>query len=216
MNSPSTSLHTANSRGQRRREALIEAARELFVERGYSRTSLADIVARAGGSLATLYNQFGSKEGLFRAMIQSATDEMFGELELPPLNQHNLEQGITDIIYQAALLIQEPSRVAMQRAIMSEAVQFPDLAEAFYTGGVEKGLTIFAQLLTQLQEDGVLKPMNPELAAICLLEPVLGHAHRRLLMGFPVAQGDALREHAALSVRLFLYGGAQQQGATRL
>ena len=199
---------TLTPRGERRREALLQAARALFLERGYSGTSLSDIVARGGGSLTTLYNLFGGKEGLFRAMIQLDTDVMFGELELPRFTRDTLASGVTEMIVQMALLIQEPSRAAMQRAIVAEAAQFPDLAQAFYTGGVQKGLALFSRMLQELQADGLLQPMDPELAAICLMEPVLGHVQRRLLVGYGVPDENAIRAHAGLAVRLFLHGAA--------
>ena len=48
----------------------LQAAREVFLEQGYEAASVNDVVRRAGGSLATLYAQFGNKEGLFQAVTQ--------------------------------------------------------------------------------------------------------------------------------------------------
>src|SRR5918993_1503260 len=52
-----------------RREAILEAARDLFLEKGYEATTLNDIVGRSGGSLATLYEMFEGKPGLLRALV---------------------------------------------------------------------------------------------------------------------------------------------------
>lgn len=49
------------NRLEERRSALLTAAQNLFLEQGYERTTLGDVVARAGGSLATLYKLFGDK-----------------------------------------------------------------------------------------------------------------------------------------------------------
>ena len=49
---------------------MIEAAESLFLEQGYDATSLAAVVKRSGGSLATLYELFGNKQGLLRAIIE--------------------------------------------------------------------------------------------------------------------------------------------------
>ena len=57
----------------RRRRAIIEAARSLFVEQGYERTTLSEIVDRAGGSLATVYKLFGNKDGLLEAAVFERT-----------------------------------------------------------------------------------------------------------------------------------------------
>lgn len=52
-----------------RRRAIVRTARALFAEQGYEQTTLGEIVERAGGSLATVYKLFGSKEGLLEAAV---------------------------------------------------------------------------------------------------------------------------------------------------
>ena len=50
------------------RRVLLEAAREVFAEQGYSRASIADVVERAGSSVGSLYHHFGGKSELFLAL----------------------------------------------------------------------------------------------------------------------------------------------------
>ena len=57
------------NRGELRRAAFLKAAEAVFLEYGYEASSMAEIVRRAGGSLSTLYLQFGDKEGLYRAVL---------------------------------------------------------------------------------------------------------------------------------------------------
>src|SRR3546814_11345443 len=61
---------------ERRQSAILDAAESLFLEQGYERTSLAEIVKRSGGSLATLYELFGNKQGLLRAIATRWCDEV--------------------------------------------------------------------------------------------------------------------------------------------
>ncbi|MGE3143512.1 MAG: TetR/AcrR family transcriptional regulator, partial [Hyphomonadaceae bacterium] len=61
------------SRGEARRAAFLEAATDVFLEQGYEAASVNEVVRRAGGSLATLYSQFGNKDGLFAAVVEQAT-----------------------------------------------------------------------------------------------------------------------------------------------
>ena len=53
----------------RRKRAIVDAARTLFIEQGYERTTVGDIVEKAGGSLSTVYKVFGSKDGLLEAVV---------------------------------------------------------------------------------------------------------------------------------------------------
>ena len=64
------------SAGNQRREAIVEAAYTLFMERGYESVSMDHIIGIAGGSKATLYKFFGSKEGVLKAVIASLADKM--------------------------------------------------------------------------------------------------------------------------------------------
>jgi AcrR family transcriptional regulator len=50
------------------RRALLDAARQVFAEQGFSRTSVADLVERAGSSVGSLYHHFGGKSELFLAL----------------------------------------------------------------------------------------------------------------------------------------------------
>src|ERR1700748_3926467 len=53
--------------------ALLDAAREVFVEQGFADASVAEVVERAGSSVGSLYHHFGGKAGLFLALWEGAT-----------------------------------------------------------------------------------------------------------------------------------------------
>ena len=57
-------------KSEERRRAIIEVARQVFTELGFETTSMSQIAARVGGSKATLYNYFSSKDELFAAVIE--------------------------------------------------------------------------------------------------------------------------------------------------
>jgi AcrR family transcriptional regulator len=69
-------------RGELRVERFLDAATEVFTEKGYQHARLSEIVARAGGSLATLYRVFGDKEGLAHAIIQRRLEDLSARLPI--------------------------------------------------------------------------------------------------------------------------------------
>ena len=73
--------NTINSLKPNSRQRILETATDLFAEKGYSSTSVREIVARAGVSKPVLYYYFQSKEGLFYAILEWATDVQRGLLE---------------------------------------------------------------------------------------------------------------------------------------
>jgi AcrR family transcriptional regulator len=77
MHTPSTDVKDKRvAQGEATRAALIEAARELFGERGYADTSTDEVVARAGVTKGALYHHFHGKEDLFRAVFELVQGEV--------------------------------------------------------------------------------------------------------------------------------------------
>src|SRR3546814_9006259 len=63
-----------------RRAAILEAAGQVFFEQGYAATSIDAIIERAGGSKRNIYSEFGSKEGLFTALVSESADAAIAAL----------------------------------------------------------------------------------------------------------------------------------------
>jgi AcrR family transcriptional regulator len=61
---------TVAAKRNRRREAIINAARQVFFESGYTAASMSSIAAHLGGAKGTLYNYCGNKEELFEALVR--------------------------------------------------------------------------------------------------------------------------------------------------
>lgn len=79
-------------RTERTRSALMQAARRLFIERGYGETSTPEIVAAAGITRGALYHHFEDKRALFRAIVTdealavASAIERNAPAELPPID----------------------------------------------------------------------------------------------------------------------------------
>src|SRR3546814_352091 len=63
-----------------RRLAILDAAEQLFLEKGFERAKLSEVIRRSGGSLATLYALFGNKEGLVGAVVQRRLELSLAQL----------------------------------------------------------------------------------------------------------------------------------------
>jgi AcrR family transcriptional regulator len=77
--------------------ALLHAAAEVFFEKGYERASLDALIARVGGSKRTLYKAFGSKAGLFDALVTEQVTQALeaGQLKTAVGEVLSLEQART-------------------------------------------------------------------------------------------------------------------------
>lgn len=75
------------------RQKMLDAAKRLFIEHGYSRTTMDEIADKAGFGVATLYNYFRTKEGVFAtmarddmALLERAGEEVLGRLPEDPVD----------------------------------------------------------------------------------------------------------------------------------
>jgi AcrR family transcriptional regulator len=151
-----------SDRGRTRRQLILRAATEQFLEIGYGETSVDAIVARAGGSKATLYSYFPSKRDLFRAVIDSIVLLREGA-ELDPSNDVRTEM-VDWAVKRLGVLFSKQHR-ALMRLIVSERDRFPDIARSYYQRGPGLSRKPLADYLGALQEEGVLHVRSPEEAA---------------------------------------------------
>jgi AcrR family transcriptional regulator len=138
------------------RRDIILAATELFTERGYARTSVADIAARAGVSFQTIYSSVGSKAQLITAMLDEI-DEIAGIPELAGKGAQATDPR--EIIgYQARLTRQLNERCrAILTGLRSAAHVDADIATA-YAAGNARHVTGARRIVGRLQTVGALRP----------------------------------------------------------
>src|SRR5271156_4838599 len=81
------------AQAQATRTALVDAARRLFVEKGYHRTGTEEIVAEAGvGTRGALYHHFTDKQALFEAVFVAVEEDLIGAAGHTPVQQGAFEQ----------------------------------------------------------------------------------------------------------------------------
>lgn len=171
-------------RREMRRRAMLDAANTLFLEKGYGATSLTDIVKRSGGSLATLYELFGGKEGLFRAMVEEACIEFFGFL-----HDHGSETPLREKLREIGRRFLEgvlEDEGAFFRVVVSEAGQFPEVGAAFYSAGPAYATKIIGDYLAKEVERGVIKIDDTQAMARSLVSVLIYDIQTKLLCRVPV------------------------------
>jgi TetR/AcrR family transcriptional regulator, mexJK operon transcriptional repressor len=154
-------------RSARKRQAILDAARELFLRNGYAGTSMDDVAARAAVSKQTVYKHFVDKERLFTAIITGDIAEAEGLTQsLVDAMPHtrDLERDLREFARRHVVEVMQPHLVRMRRILIGEADRFPDLAAAWYARGPERAHATFAGWFTALAERGLLNVPDPLLA----------------------------------------------------
>jgi TetR/AcrR family transcriptional regulator of autoinduction and epiphytic fitness len=117
---------------QEKRALIVQAATDLFLERGYDRASLARIAENAEVSKATLFKQFPTKAALFDAIV---TESWAGSDALDLPSAGDLAAGLTTIGHRYAALLTRPEMTDLFRIVIAELPRFPELAKAQFSHG---------------------------------------------------------------------------------
>jgi AcrR family transcriptional regulator len=163
-------------RWQRRKDArpaeILDAALDVFAERGFTATRMDDVAARAGVTKGTVYLYFKNKEELFKALVRA---------ELLP----NLAavEGAADTVPAGALMERLvhmwidrvlPSRVGvLPKLIIAEAGNFPELAKFYLHEVVHRGLALVRRVITRGVTAGDFRPVDVDQVAYLVIAPLL-------------------------------------------
>ena len=210
-------LAVPSTRGEIRREAMLAAARDIFLEHGFSGASIEDVVGRTGGSKASLYSYFGSKEGLFGEMVSAGCKEFLRNVAIPTAVEGSLQKTLKSFGLRFFRLYTEDGRVKLMRAVIAEATRFPQFAQQLYREGPQQVRIELATFFRHCQAEGLLQMQNPDLAAIQFITLVKGHCQFRSLFGLsPLALPISPEAFIDEAVRIFLDGcGTSDQSAIR-
>jgi AcrR family transcriptional regulator len=151
-----------------RRQAILEIAKKMFSTQGVEQTSMSAIAKEVGGSKATLYNYFKSKEEIFAAVMDSCTtgDQIaaaFHKLSI----QKPLRANLTEFGYNYLKCVLTPDLTAIYKMALVEAER-SGIGRHFYENGPKKGWMKVSEFLEKQVEDKVIRPCAPWTAAMQL------------------------------------------------
>ena len=163
---------------ERRKEArpgeLLDAALDLFVEKGFSATRADEVAARAGVSKGTLFLYFQSKEDLFKAVVRENIANKF-----PTWQEEftTFEGSSADMLHYAMTSWWE--RIGKTRAsgitklVMSEAQNFPEIAEFYQEEVIKPGNAMIRRILERGVQSGEFRELDLEQAVHIIVAPMI-------------------------------------------
>ncbi|MGF6610180.1 MULTISPECIES: TetR/AcrR family transcriptional regulator [Paraburkholderia] len=147
---------------EEKRQAIVDAAFQVFCEVGFERASMSEIAARAGGSKATLYSYFESKEVMFADVMLAAAVEAKVATEVLkaslPIRETLLKFGKH---YLAATL--KPQVLAVRRLAHQEGGR-SNVGALFHDRGPKLAWQVVTDFLQQAIDGGELRICNAEVA----------------------------------------------------
>ena len=175
MNSTDTSLpHKRERRKLARPGELLDAALDLFVEKGFAATRSEEVAIRAGVSKGTLFLYFPSKEELFKAVVREnlVRHQTEGAEEIARFEGTSAEL-LEYLMLEWWRRYGATKASGISKLVMSEASNFPDLARFFQEEVVTPGHAMVRSVLQRGIDRGEFRAINLELTVQSVLAPLL-------------------------------------------
>ncbi len=145
------------ARAAERRQAIIDAALEEFVARGFAATRLDDVAKRAGVAKGTIYLHFEDKEALFQELIRTALVPLIGRLAVLPPAGASVRAALEGFAQTFAREVVSTRRGDIIRLIVAEGTRFPNVADFYYREVVSRGLAGMRALIELGIKKGEIK-----------------------------------------------------------
>ncbi len=187
---PNPEADAANEIGAPKALKVMQAAKDLFMAKGYGAVSMDEVARSAGVSKATVYAHFGSKEKLFAEIIHQACKGFAVDLFPQVQDEPDIAVALRRIASSIEQFLLGEGPIKVYRIIVSEGPRFPKLVEAWYGTGPLPFRALLANFLRNATANGQLVIPNPTLAADQLIALVKGPLYLRRLFNMPAYPGD--------------------------
>ena len=147
-------------------QAIIAAARLLFLEFGYAAVSMEEIARAAGVARQTVFNRFKSKDAVFRAMVADHWTN-WGRAARIEMVSHDapVEEHLYAIARSVAAFQDDPQQIQFQRLVVAESRHNDWIGPTAYRAGKGPRMKVLAAHFGQLHKEGRLHCEHPDIAA---------------------------------------------------
>jgi AcrR family transcriptional regulator len=177
-------------RAEARPDEVLDAALELFVEKGFATTRVEDIAARAGLSKGAVYLYFPSKEAILEGLVKRAVlpiaNNAMGIFESYAGDPRPV---ISAALKMVAGRLSDPKLVAIPRLLVREMINFPHFAQMYREAVLDRVMPVVERLIRNGIEEGYFRQVDPELTLRSIVGPIVLHLLIAEIFGITPAGG---------------------------
>jgi AcrR family transcriptional regulator len=189
-----------------RQVALLDAALEHFLDKGYEGATIEAIAADVNMTKRTVYARYPDKTALFRAAIRHGTERRaVGPEVIAATRGATLEDTLVAIAMLRIDLVAEKDGAKLQRIINTESYRFPDIFQTYYDIAALPTVRFLADILEEETHAGRLAIDDPMLAANVFMSMVVSGPVRFILSGNELGR-EVIDRRVRFAIRLFLKG----------
>ena len=151
-----------------KRQAIVDVAADVFREVGFERASMSEICRRVGGSKATIYNYFSSKELLFFEVMYQANQAEFATIhEALDHAADDIAEALRNFGEGLLTFVYSPNVMAVRRLVLTNFGNC-ELGRTCYELGPKRSMREISDFLRSAVEKGKLRPCDPAVATLHL------------------------------------------------
>lgn len=205
----------AAPRWQRRKEErpgeIVAAALDVFGERGFAATKLADVARRAGVTKGTVYLYFESKEALFKAVVRETLLPVIAQAEQVAQSfTGSARELFSRLARDYWRLIGETQLAGIPKLMVAEAANFPELARFYYEEVVTRGQRLMAGVIERGIRSGEFRQVDVPSVVRLAMAPLLHAAHWRFSFARCISEGFDVVKYLDNHIEIFLRGIAKE------
>jgi TetR/AcrR family transcriptional repressor of mexJK operon len=188
-----------------KRQAILDAAKGLFLTQGFAGTSMDAVAAAAGVSKLTVYSHFSDKETLFSTAIEAKCENLM-PLPIFALEKGDSIEAVLKRIGVAFLsMVDGEDAISLMRLLCAMASREPEMAQLFFEVGPRRTLGEMERCLRRATELELLQVEDPAAAAEQFFGMLMGCRHMQVLIGCcELPTESEIRERVGKGVEAFL------------
>lgn len=185
-----------------KRDAILDAAIDAFIETGLESTSMDQIAEKASASKRTVYNHFSSKEILIEEAFNRFLSRAFEGHKIEYEANRSIEDQLSDFADAKIKLAEDPKQLGLMRVTLGAFVTYPDMAQRVvsFSDSQEDGLVAW---IKAANKDGRLSVKDPDMAAEVFWSMFAGTFFWPPLVRGPIGKKEGNKLKAEL-IQLFL------------
>jgi AcrR family transcriptional regulator len=172
--SPPSAAPKWRRRADARPSEIVQAAYQVFSEKGFASARLDDIARRAGVSKGALYLYFETKQDLFKAVVKDAVAPNIGTIEAFALGFPGpVEQLLRLMMPRIAELANQSGIGKVIKMVIGESGNFPEIARIWHDDVIANGLGVLIKIIEQAQTRGEIRAGDARQHALSIIGPLL-------------------------------------------
>jgi AcrR family transcriptional regulator len=180
-------------RAEARPDEVLDAALDLFIERGFPATRVEDIAKRAGISKGAVYLYFPSKEAILEGLVRRAIVPIAETaLQLVKGYEGDPRPAITIALKHVAGKLTDPRLIAIPKLLIREVIHHPEFAAMYRREVLDRVIPVIEGLIRRGVDQGYLRPVDPHLTIRSIVGPLLLHLLMAEFFGIQPKDGLAM------------------------